>query len=67
MISVGQNRMSAPYMTVCMVISLREQRMYIVYTYKCMVLANPSDGGSERACLDACHNGAGDCTLQCMP
>jgi hypothetical protein len=38
---VGQNRISAPYMTVCMVIFLLKNRMYTVYTYKCMVLANP--------------------------
>ena len=28
-------------MTVCMVISLRKYRVYTVYTYKCIVLANP--------------------------
>jgi len=38
---VGQNRISAPYMTVCMVISLLKYRAYTVYTYKYMVLANP--------------------------
>jgi hypothetical protein len=38
---VGQNRISAPYMTVCMVISLLNC-MYAVYTYKFMVLANPT-------------------------
>jgi len=37
---VGQNRISAPHMTVCMVISLLKYRMYTVCTYKCMVLAN---------------------------
>ena len=41
-IRVGQNRIFAPYMTECMVISLLKYRMYTVYTYKCMVLANPS-------------------------
>jgi len=29
-------------MSVCMVISLLRYRMYTVYTYKCMVLANPT-------------------------
>jgi hypothetical protein len=41
-IRVGQNRIPAPYMTVCMVISLPRYRIYTVHTYKCMVLANPS-------------------------
>ena len=43
---VGQNRIPAPCMTVCMVIFLLKipctvYTMYTVYTYKCMVLANP--------------------------
>jgi hypothetical protein len=41
-IRVDQNRKSAPYMTVRMVISLLKYRMYTVYIYKCMVLANPN-------------------------
>jgi hypothetical protein len=45
MFRVGQNRISAPYMTVCMVISLPkvpyQHRINTVYTYKCMVLTNP--------------------------
>jgi len=35
---VGQNRIYTPYITVCMVISLPEYRMYTVYTHKYMVL-----------------------------
>ena len=38
---VGQNRISAPYMTVCMVIPLLRIPYVHRYTYKCMVLANP--------------------------
>jgi hypothetical protein len=39
---VGQNRIYAPYMTVYMVISFQKYRIYTVYTYKRMVLDNPS-------------------------
>jgi len=39
---VVQNRISAPYMTVCMVTSLLKILYLHVYTYKCMVLANPT-------------------------
>jgi len=40
---VGQNHISAPYMTVCIVISLLKiLYVYTVYTNKCMVLANPT-------------------------
>jgi hypothetical protein len=42
MIRVGQNRKHAPYMAVCMVISLLKNRMYTVYAYKYMVLAHPT-------------------------
>jgi len=38
---VGQNRICTPYMTVYMVISLLDYRMYTMYTYVCMILANP--------------------------
>ena len=51
MCKVGQNRISAPYMTVCMVISLLKYCMYTVYTYKCIILANPSDVGNGCHCL----------------
>jgi len=44
MTRVGQSRIYTPYMTVCMVISLLKYRMYIVYTYKYVVLAHPNDG-----------------------
>jgi len=41
---VGQNPIRPPYMTVCMVISLT-YCVYTVYTFLCMVLANPSSKG----------------------
>ena len=42
-IRVGQNRIYTPYMTVCMVIPLpRIPYIHPVYTYKCIVMANPS-------------------------
>ena len=53
---VGQNRISAPYMTVCMVIFLLKYRMYTVYTYKCMVLANP-----KHTCVYVCA-----CACMCV-
>jgi len=46
MIRVGQNRISAPYITVSMVITLPKIpfiHIYTVCTYKCMVLANPTN------------------------
>jgi len=40
---VGQNCVSAPYMIVCMVIHCQKYCMYTVYTYKSMVLTNPTN------------------------
>ena len=41
MTRVGQNRISAPYIAVCMVISLLKiPYVHRTYTYNCMVLAN---------------------------
>jgi hypothetical protein len=37
---VGQNHIYTTYMTICMVIPCQKYRIYTVYTYKCMVLAN---------------------------
>jgi len=39
---VGQNRTSAPYMSVCVVISLLKILYVTVFTYECMVLASPN-------------------------
>jgi len=41
---VGRNRKSAPYMAICMWY-VWKYRMYIVYTYKCVVLASPTHMG----------------------
>ena len=49
MTKFGQNQartpctaVRTPYMTACMVIPLPKYRMHTVYTYTCMVLANPT-------------------------
>jgi len=39
---VGQNRICAPYMTICMVVSLLRILCNTVYAYDCMVLVIPA-------------------------